>query len=239
VGETAYRGGVAGRQVAGAAGLARQKRELDRRAAVRRALMSRRGGAAAGPAYVPAQSAYRAPAPAAPVAPRQTVAQTRERNWWEEDPGQRKTGVPKHGRSLVAGMFDGIISLFIFAIAPALLMSRAASGWGLDLSRQMAASVLIGVAIAGFAFLRWAFMRGTRQRLMLSLGQVIGVVAWILFAITPDIGLVYQEVEVHIGLIRYLALAAGSYALMSLYFVGEYLVYRPMYQDIRRARLAM
>jgi hypothetical protein len=118
-------------------------------------------------------------------------------------------------------------------------MSRAASSYGLDLSQQIMGSVLVGTAIAAFAFMRWMFMRGTVQRLTLSLGQVLGVVAWILVAISPNIDLDYKNVQIQIGLLRYLLLAAGSYALMTLYFVGEHFVYRPMYEDIRRAKLAV
>jgi len=140
---------------------------------------------------------------------------------------------------MVAGIFDCAISLFIFAIAPAVLMSKAAQSYGLDLGPQIISSVLIGSAVAAFAFIRWMFMRGTEQRLLLSIGQVLAVVMWILIAISPNIDLDYYDVKIHIGLLRYLILAAGTYALTSLYYVAEYHVYKPMYEEIRRAKIAI
>ncbi|HLF06422.1 MAG TPA: hypothetical protein VI893_04510 [Thermoplasmata archaeon] len=246
-----------GRQVSGAAGLARRRREIERKEAVRRALVARRGGedapvatygspaVRAAPAYAPVGSypqpaTYRAPAP--PVAYSQSSssqAQVHPRKWWEDEPGKKKAGVPKHGKSIVAGSFDCAISLFIFAIAPAVLMSKAAQSYGLDLGPQIINSLLIGSAVAAFAFVRWMFMRGTQQRLLLSIGQVLAVVMWILIAISPNIDKDWLDVKIHIGLLRYLILAAVTYGLTSLYYIAEYFVYKPMYEDMRRAKIAI
>jgi hypothetical protein len=249
-----------GRQVAGAADLARRRKEIERKEAVRRALDSRRGGVAAPAGYAAAPADLgeppqmtvaqyatwpyhqQPPMPMARPFQRGAPAQAEQapaKKWWEQETGPKKVGIPKHGKSLVAGIFDGAISLFIFAIAPAVLMSKAAQTYGLNLAPQIMSSVLIGGAIAGFAFLRWMFMRGTTHRLLLSIGQVLAVVVWIRIAISPNIDLEYYDVKIHIGLLRYLMLAAATYGLTALYYLAEYFVYKPMYEDIRRAKIAI
>src|SRR3990172_6875735 len=136
----------------GQAGVGRGRKELERKAAVQRASAARGGGAARGgyaPAPTPPPSSplpasvagyqvqqhpgypARPAFPARPAAPRPTATAAEERPGWEDDPTKpRRIGLPKHGKSFVAGMFDCIVSLVIFSIAPAWIMSTAATSYG-------------------------------------------------------------------------------------------------------------